>query len=504
MDQPTVNRDMFPECCEKEQQRGKIQLQDPQITPLSTQFAAAVFGSDLTVRAPKIAHDAKKNQQWKQTANYVKQKIDSYGHCTCFHGSGSWESTNAGCIPQQNFQKKGNSFHLLCLPCKDKGIFSPILDATLMDEGAMKINHLYFHDKDCCSSNNTIPTIDKLGCAFVRFDPTEILGDTYQGCIHELNQYNHKQNKFPPGQRINFGYKNRYGQSDPPDDRTYELLPSKHYEKHLDQAKHNAAMMRLFYHICCNLNLTAHMAPYHFKPQRREKGKRDKFVLHETLNVSGFLFMNGISLIFGAHNLRQDAEPSDQPMHFDFASILLAKRSSDGSLQITFPPGSVLLPLTTDGRSIFMFSSHQTVNLEFGEYCYFSGSLPHGGKTMEYAQTSWQPAIHIHIDNIQIKRREDSVVIDVRNHGIQDEHLLELEGQQRRDKIAQLEASLSTLRLACSSNEKVSSFLAAAKDISTIIDHLSKNKDTLTPTQKSQVTKSLNTTLGALKGFKDE
>ena len=80
------------------------------------------------------------------------------------------------------------------------------------------------------------------------------------------------------------------------------------------------------------------------------------------------------------------------------------------------------------------------------------------------------------------------VAIDLCNHRIQDQHLLELDQQWQIAKVVQL---ASTLRLRSSSNADVSSFVTAAKDLYTKIGHLSEIRGPLTPIQKGhQVAKA--------------
>ena len=201
------------------------------------------------------------------------------------------------------------------------------------------------------------------------------------------------------GETINTGNKN-YNH----DDRSYILLPGYPVKEELGAHNHYMSMARLLYRIVAVFGIEKELSPFLFDEdtllESWEDSKRRKHEYTFKTNNNQHLNIKEVSVLFGG-NEREITPygPVHQNCHRDggvkHINIPTGK----------FPPGSILAPLSQQGRSIYIRSPANTVNIPFGYLLMFRADLPHGGITRRNDNGNQQAALHGHLDSTHLTRQ---------------------------------------------------------------------------------------------------
>ena len=285
----------------------------------SAAFATAIFGAlPVTLEGHK---NKTANQQYHAVARYLQDKMRKYCLDTTYHYKCGFESTNHGKISQENFQRVGNRFTLMCRQCCENNVYSPVAIGRLAQHNGLfgiDIKQVFFHDNSCCGRPNE-PGLaaDRLGQYCGSLDYWELFRGTYAKTERKINGFDPSITS-PPGMEINNGAPNHRS-----DNRGYEKLPSEHYDE-IDSNNHNNSMLRLTYFMASCLNVSDEMAPYRLNSRvlkrKASKGEQNDIMLMEEWNPNCHLYLNDVSLIFGGHSLSGTTDPIPQPLHMDFAA----------------------------------------------------------------------------------------------------------------------------------------------------------------------------------------
>ena len=300
---------------------------------------------------------------------------------------------------------------------------------TLLGQCGMQVTELYYHSSACDSAKPTEAYSEYIDRGYVQlpFSNEWLLGERYSSLVQHVkerepvdfyfsadldtnqklllkqkypgfnNQQKSKKKSWKPlGELINFG--------DPEykyDDRSYLLLPGYPANNLLPWKIHQMSMGRLLFYIVSKLGIVEEVAPFTIDEQKfvtmYKQKKRDYNHLSKR-NEDHHLMLNEISLLTGG-NEREVC--GDYVVH-QFCHV-------DGKVQGLpngkFLPGSVFLPLSEEGRSIYIRSpATSTIHIPFGKILLFRADLPHGGVTTRFSGGKMWPAIHGHFDSKHVKR----------------------------------------------------------------------------------------------------
>lgn len=194
------------------------------------------------------------------------------------------------------------------------------------------------------------------------------------------------------------------------DDRAYLLLPGTPLGEVLKPGDHFMSMARLLYVIVCRMGIESEVSPFLFdeskfckmwagsNPETKQyKNYRGLFKDNDAAHIS----MKEISALFGG-NEREICGPDvvHQYCHVDGMENISLPDNGNG-----FIPCSLILPLSPDGRKIYIRNPSQTVNIPFGSMILFAANLPHGGVTTRLANGTQRVAIHGHLDSKWVGRK---------------------------------------------------------------------------------------------------
>lgn len=200
------------------------------------------------------------------------------------------------------------------------------------------------------------------------------------------------------------------------DDRQYMLLPGYPFDEDLHWKVHKTSMARLLFVIICQLGIEVDAAPFLLDDRKFcdqwEKGTASKnakkcyrncFKLNEKKHID----MKGVSVLFGG-NEREVAgmDPIHQYCHFDRGSKPIKMPDTN-----CFVPGSFMVPLSEEGRSLYIRNPGHIVHIQCGEILLFKGDLPHGGITRRNDNGRQNVAIHGHLDSKHHK--EDTTLLSL-------------------------------------------------------------------------------------------
>ena len=242
------------------------------------------------------------------------------------------------------------------------------------------------------------------------------------------------------------------------DDRSYMNLSKFDDRDQLDTlTNEQRILIRLLYHASVHLGISDEILSipdvesdqYNWNTgQKDEQG----FTIPERLteNKNFHLFPSEASVIYGG-NLVKDGNNEDvtdprakkneikhQMAHTDCINLQSLQKfkertKTDHGLELEYGPMSLILPLSQEGRSIYVDTQKNKIDIPFNTYFIFDGSKIHGGVT-EICQDNestaakvLRPAIHMHIDSKHHERRSGEVDIITDIWQMHIDHLCEVE-----------------------------------------------------------------------------
>jgi hypothetical protein len=382
----------------------------------SQELATAIFRGGKVVGS-QVGGPYSPPQQWRSAAMKVIRTFNVYHLEVDPPFSSFWDATNLGSSPKKipNQQATlGRSIKFCCGRCKNRGIWSLLGIGECQTTGQnhfIEMTQVFYHDKDCGkSAKGKLPSKE---FEVFDFDFDEVIGDTYDAVVKKLQNYNFHDRAtqpMPPGHSIDFGFDN-YNY----DDRAYEYMPSPRYSE-VDPIFHRWSMVRGHFLMAVELNMALECAHTVLdlevvKKRFQKGGGKGKFeTCPEKINTECHLSFNEISLLFGGHCMLPPKGNSkfvvDQIVHKD-GETREGEIQSTKKLKGKHKPGSFIFPLE-DFRTIFVHTPDMLVHAKKGQYIWFHGALPHGGKTYKAKKkdgNDWRPAIHGHLDSKHHKRK---------------------------------------------------------------------------------------------------
>jgi hypothetical protein len=320
----------------------------------------------------------------------------------------------------------------------------------------MRVEELYYHSLECSDQrpNSTLDLYHNNSLVVFKIPIDWIFGDTYKALVNRCeraekitpffhgdidkqvkkdlledldNKPSTKKKKFKPfGELIN-----NNDVSYDMDDRQYLLLPSVESEDGgtLDKLKHTSSMARLIYYLVTQLGIEKEFSPFlldldearrRWHAEKRMSAGKSLMNIWKT-NPAHVLYLREISLLFGGNEWRICGEQLiHQWLHTDgnFQGRLNSLSPSQ------FVPGSLVVPLTDKGRTIYQFTPSKTHHVDMWEALLFRGDMLHGGVTRR-DELTMDCAIHAHIDRKDVKR--DQALLDLQADGnyhyLPNEHL---------------------------------------------------------------------------------
>ena len=443
-----INRNMYPLSVACDNNRGCISFPEEAAVSPSTAMARAVFG-ETPIQAdvppqPGLSASRLMKKQWKQSIEMASETLKSYGLDAGFRKGGGYESSNSGWVPQQNFNDAGNKVYLVCRRCAKNKINSPIAIGQLYiceetGQGGIKVDHLYFHDVNCCNDSDAPLGVDVSKYQCNRIDTDRVFSETYDKAVAHIDthhpSYNHTTNRnnvdsdspSPPGSPAVVGTVSP-AMALTKTDRMVELIPSPHYSSFIEPPHHNLAMLRFLYLFCVSMNLTEQMAPYLCKPNqnKKQKGRLGQYGVKEHRNPNCHLYFTDVAIIMGGHSFARDLTLSQEPIHMDGPIV-----KDDFPY---FAPGTVVAPLSALGRSVFMYAQTNIVKLQHGHYCFYSSNVPHGDCSLPYGEQGWAPALHIRLASMHVSNRKKAPEVDERPIGLSPRHFALMNRDAKRRK----------------------------------------------------------------------
>lgn len=211
------------------------------------------------------------------------------------------------------------------------------------------------------------------------------------------------------------------------DDRSYCLLPGKPLEN-LKANDHHMSMSRLMYFLVCRLGIETDASPFSLD---REKVKQrwknnNKSALPSQLelysrNSTFHLKMKEVSALFGGNERKIcEKEPIHQFCHVD--GVLEGGKMPEEDL---FAPASFLVPLSEEGRSIYIGNKDTVIHVPIGSVLVFASDVLHGGLTRRFDEGRQQVAIHGHLDSRYIPREVGLLDIsELGDYYLPEQHLM--------------------------------------------------------------------------------
>ena len=200
------------------------------------------------------------------------------------------------------------------------------------------------------------------------------------------------------------------------DDRSKLLLPG--YPVHQVKATdHYKSMARLMYRIVAVLGIHEEFSPYLFD----EEAMRNVWDLNKTSpirshtgkyksNNACHLKLKEVSVLFGG-NEREIC--GTEPIHQFCHCVDGAKRTTLDNEK--FAPGSVIVPLSEQGTSVYIRQPENLIPIPFGYLLLLKSDTPHGGITRRNNQGEQQVSIHGHLDSKNSKRKMKLSLTHVRS-----------------------------------------------------------------------------------------
>ena len=371
----------------------------------SSILAKALFRGGTVYSSPPA------EQKWANAAISVIEVFDAYHLEVSSPTSRAFKATNlAGFISISQAQYNGTSHvRFCCGRCKKRDIFSLIAVGHCILKNnveCIEIESVFFyHDTDCSGEER------KPSPRYQVFDLDfpAIIGDAYEPLVSKLKTFHFvpgaENQARPPGSHINYGSA-LYNY----DDRSYLYIPSNTHYPELPRETHRETMVRLFYFLAVNRNMSA-QAAYQVLDletfiacclQAKQIGHYP--VMANAPNYHLHFFE--LSLLFGGHSMMpaEDGEVTHQICHMDLADLLSvpALETFKGKQK----PASFIMPLENE-RTIYVNTLHTLVTVKKGQVLFFEGDLAHGGITYHATGegNDWYPAIHGHLDSTLFERK---------------------------------------------------------------------------------------------------
>lgn len=284
-----------------------------------------------------------------------------------------------------------------------------------------------------------VAMVEAHGKAGYYFDP-HIDKATKTKLKEKWNLNNPQRNRAwaPMGEPINFGHV-EYDF----DDRFYLALPGIEVRDALPDGQHKLSMARLLFVVTCKMCATKDLSPFELDPHklwhrfaRPSKGVYLHCNLHKP-NGQFHMQPKEVSLLAGGNERRiVGMEPISQMCHVDVALTFSPQTHNPNNSQPPplattsanahkpLEPGSFLVPIDPDGRSLWMYSVKNIVKVKMGEILIFKGDLPHGGLTVRGTQKQ-RSSIHGHLDSTHFDRQQTFLGISEMGNGhyLPTEHL---------------------------------------------------------------------------------
>lgn len=213
----------------------------------------------------------------------------------------------------------------------------------------------------------------------------------------------------------NWGY--RY------DDRSYLLLPGEP-AANPTWRDHRMSMARLIYAVVSHLGIEDEASPFVWSPDyivawwfaHNRKKKETSFTQQ---NPRYHLSLTEVSALFGG-NEREIAgkDVIHQYCHVDGGSEPFNNEVDVGQgekVKLRFAPGSIMVPLTKNGREIYLQNTNRAFHVPYGHAFLFKSDLPHGGITRRNDKGLQNPAIHGHFDSVHHERKQ--AFLSLSNYG---------------------------------------------------------------------------------------
>ena len=391
-------------------------------------LALAIFRGGLVQGRPTEGTASNLKEQFDTALLKVISTFKVYNLIVADPKTTRWPATNFGgdnhsLIPQQQLVEN-RKIKFCCQRCKTNGIWSLLgvgkfvkADKTGSQEkiGSIIMEKVFYHDKDCHKDvSGKLPAYEY---SVVDFDFDEVIGDTYEPVVQRFLKCNfHDHQTSLPGHSINFGHEDYFY-----DDRAFEYFPSPNYSE-VPEGFHRFSMVRFHYFLTTELNMS-HEAAHSVLDLAKiidHKMATGKFeTCTEITNPEFHLYFYEISLLFGGHCMLKDSEETvvvDQICHKD-GETHEGEISSIEQLKGKHKPGSFIIPLY-EARTIYVCTPQLLVTAEKGQFIWFHGPLPHGGKTYKASPegNEWRPAIHGHLDSIHHARKRGDFSFENSEH----------------------------------------------------------------------------------------
>jgi hypothetical protein len=369
-------------------------------------LANAIFRGGLVLGTldPNAPHGPK--EHWKSAMYEIISKFKVYHLEAALPTVTSWHASNLGdpsrSVPSQQLGSTRN-LRFCCHRCKQRGIWSLLGVGECVDKDGqvgIQMKKVFFHDKDCFKSKEEKLPLQEFNVFDFDFD--EVIGNTYESVVHQLQgcNFHDKAAAMPPGHSINFGFDDYDF-----DDRAYEYLPSPRYPS-IETSSHRVTLVRVLFMMAADLNMADEVAHTVFDLNRYIAGfpENKSRICHEMVNLENHLHFFELSLLFGGHCMFPENVDSefvvDQIVHKD-GETSEGEIANKAELMGRHKPGSFIIPLD-EPRTIFVCTPQLLVTAKKGQYIWFHGALPHGGKTYKASMegNDWKPAIHGHLDSL--------------------------------------------------------------------------------------------------------
>jgi hypothetical protein len=352
------------------------------------------------------------NQHWMSAVKVVISKFKVYHLEAAVPTQTKWKATNLGSpCTSVSQQKVGltRNLRFCCLRCKERGIWSLLgVGECVIVKGqcGIQMKKVFFHDKECFKTKEE--KLPSYQFNVFDFDFDEVIGNTYDSVVHQLQQcsFHDKETDMPPGHSINFGFDDYNF-----DDRAYEYMPSPNYPD-IESSLHRESLVRVLFMMATDLNMADEVSHtvLDLKKYTADLNDSNKAgICKEMLNTEYHLHFFELSLLFGGHCMLAGEENSnfvvDQIVHKD-GETSEGEIANKAELMGKHKPGSFIIPLD-EARSIFVCTPQLLVTAKRGQYIWFHGALPHGGKTYKASKEGkdWRPALHGHLDSIHHARK---------------------------------------------------------------------------------------------------